>query len=150
MSGIFNSAIFNNAIFNTGDSTVLLGGTPAGPNVNPNAADFFDLPYHAYQREQEKVSKKEQEELVKKQEEIIALRLEAQDNLLKQKEIRARKDKQTKRQLAALEREQTRLMADIHAAMIEIGQWQLINRNNEAIIILMTAFPYLNIGGRMN
>lgn len=142
MPGIFNAAIFNNAIFNTdgtGDGVILLGGTPAGPNVNPNAADFYhyDHPYEAYKREQAA--------LAEKQEAIIAMRLEAQENILRQKEIKTNRDKQSARQLKALERQQEQLTIAIAEAMVELEKRQLISRNNLAILVLVAAYPYINI-----
>lgn len=129
-----------------GDGTSgLLGGTPAGPNVNPNASGFFyETAYQAYQREQASISKK--------QESIIALKLEAQDNLLRQKELSVLKDKQSLRQVKALEREkrqlekeQNLLLLSIDAANQEISARQLVAKNNLAMIVLMGALPYLNI-----
>ncbi len=141
MPGIFNASIFNNAIFNTdgNNGVILLGGTPAGPNVNPNAAGFmYETPYQAYQREQAILSEK--------QDEIIAMRLEAQENILRQKELKDLRDKQSKRQLKALDRQQEQLTIAISEAMIELEKRQLISRNNLAILVLIAAYPYINIG----
>ncbi len=120
-----------------------LGGTPAGPNVNPNAPGFmYDTPYEAFKREQAK--------LAEKQEAVIAMKLEAQANILRKRELEAHRNKQTARQLKALDREQVKLTADIQAAMIELARLDLQSRNNQAIIVLMAAYPYLNIGGTMH
>lgn len=143
--GIFNAAIFNNAVFNTADTgIVLLGGTPAGPNVNPNAANFFyELPYEAYKREQKLISEH--------QDAVIALKLEAQANIVRQRDLQAQRDKQSLRQLKALEREQVALSVAVAKAQEELVKWQQIHNNNMAIIILMAAYPYLNIqGGTMH
>ena len=123
------------------NEVILLGGTPAGPNVNPNAADFYhyETVYQTYQREQEK-----------KQETAISLRIEAQDNLLRQKELKAQHDKQSARQLKALEREQTQLMVNIAAADAEIKKYQLVHKNNMAILALIMACPFFNIGGKIH
>jgi hypothetical protein len=148
-SGFQSSMAQNNAFQIIGsvnpdsNTVILLGGTPAGPNVNPNAPGFFyDTPYEAYKREQAA--------LAEKQEAIIALKLEAQENHLRRKELEKERDKQSKRQLKALEREQHRLEASIQEAMIELASRRLIARNNEAILVLMMAYPFLNIGGTMH
>lgn len=137
----FQSTAFQISGFQIGlqPTLVLLGGTPAGPNVNPNAADFFsyDLPYHAYRREQDA--------LAERQEAIISMRLEAQDNIIRQRELTSYHNKQSARQIKALERKQIELMAAIRSASIDLEKRELIARNNMAILVLMMAFPCLNI-----
>lgn len=150
-STAFSKLAFSPNAFDFGDAPdpntiILLGGTPAGPNINPNAQDFFhyDTPYEAYKREQQALNEK--------QEAIIALKLEAQENLLRQKDLAAENDKQSKRQLKALEREQIQLKAAIESAMTELAQRQKTARNNQAILALLMTCPWLNIAGgsRMN
>lgn len=140
------------------EDIVLLGGTPAGPNVNPNAANYhYEAPYDTYKREQE-------EKVSKKQDTVIKLKLESQDNLLRQKEISAQSDKQSKRQMKALEREQSNLMSSIQAAMDELTELTVaseiqqeqqrrlavIDQNNEAFIIMLAADPFFGLGGSMH
>lgn len=137
MSGIFNPLIFNNSIFNT-DDLILLGGTPGLANENPNY--HFELPFDVYKREQEKI-------LATRQESIIALKIEAQDNLLRVNELKKQQDKQSVRQLKALEKEQVELSKAIQIAMIELQQRKIIINNNLAILILIASYPYLNISG---
>lgn len=136
-----NAFQISGSITPPGPDVILLGGTPAGPDVNPNAPGFFyDHPYDAYQREQGAVREK--------QEIVIALKLETQANLLRLKDLEKERDKQSKRQLKALEREQTRLEVELHSALQELAKRQLIARNNEALLVLVMARPFLTIGGQ--
>lgn len=139
--GIFNSAIFNNAVFNTDETanqTVLLGGGPGKTRSSNSSHYHYHIPSQIYSHE-DKISEK--------QESIINLRVEAQDNLMRQRELIEKQDKQSSRQLAALEREQQKLIVDLQLALIDLQKYDVIKNNNEAILILMMVYPYLNIGG---
>lgn len=76
-----------------------------------------------------------------KQDEVIRLKLEAQEILLKQREVRPNKDKQSKRQLAALEKEYAVLQKEIEAHMqaLQILHENTVKQKNNVLILLLAA-----------
>lgn len=79
-----------------------------------------------------------------KQDEVIRLKLEAQEALLKHRELKPRRDKQSKRQLAALEREYLSLQAEIAAQMLALFELQentVKQRNSVLMLLLLAACP---------
>lgn len=134
---VFSPTVFSSTVFNTGEAdNGWLGGT-------------FDDPY-----ERSRKRRDTQLALKEKEDEIIRLRLEAQELELQKRELDDAKDKQTKRQIAAIERKQAILKQDIadELATLVLMQQAFNRRNEEALALLMSAFPWLNIetGGTMH
>ncbi len=131
MAGIFNSSIFNNAIFNTDGEAIqdtILGGGAHYPDWR---IEHKNDVYRAKEQEQ--------------QDEIIRLRLEAQDILLRQRELKDEKTKQAKRQMLALEREAAQLQIDIQegiAKLLELQKQSVIYQNNLAFMVLTISNPF--------
>lgn len=136
MVGIFNSAIFNNAIFNTNDSpepdTGWLGGT-------------FTDPYYEVEK------RREAKRLRDAEEEFIRLKQEQQEIRLQELEALKVQDKQTERQLAAIERRKQFLSYEIARiiALIEDMNKTIDNDYHiEELLLIYSACPWLTIGGK--
>ncbi len=133
-SASFSTDAFSILAFDFGsappDTTQLLGGT-------------FNDPY-SYQDKQ-----REAKRLREAQEEVIRLKQEQQELRLRELDALESKDKQTKRQLLAMERRKAELAAEVAQIMALIALMQQENqqRNIEAILVLSMAYPWLNIGG---
>lgn len=85
---------------------------------------------------------KKREEI--KQDEVIKLRLESQDIYLAKKELVGKTDKQSKRQLAYLEKQMAKLAKEIQLLMVDLEKLQkdtVKKKNNVLIILLMAACP---------
>jgi len=136
VAGIFSRFIFNNAIFNT-DFVEQALDIIHGPN-NKHHADWRT----EYENEKYRAAKRKEK---LKQEEIIRLRLEAQANLVQQRELKDAKDKQSLRQMAALEREAAQLQMDIQksiAILLELQRQSVVHKNNLAFLVLSMATPF--------
>jgi hypothetical protein len=133
MAGIFSRFIFNNAIFNTdGEATSL--------DIIHGSNDKWSKDWRTdYENEAYKAKKRAQED------EITRLRLEAQDNLLRQRELKDENNKQSLRQMLALKRESEQLHLDIQKNLLKLLELQnesVINKNNLAFIVLSMATPF--------
>lgn len=107
--------------------------------------DSGGIPYVRYANVEYALAK-ERERI--KQEEIIRLRLEAQELLMRERELADKRDKQSRRQLAALEKEKASLMADIQYQLVALEKLQKITvqRKNRVIMLLLTAAcPFNNL-----
>lgn len=84
-----------------------------------------------------------------KQEEIIRLRLEAQDALMRKRELSAaRETKQSLRQIRALEKEYAALEQEVAyqlAALEELQKLTTKRKNNLILILLSAASPFASI-----
>ncbi len=122
------------------DGDTVLGGT-------------FNDPYEYARKGRESLEAAARQEAVReKQEEIIRLKLEAQALRTQELAIVEAKDKQTQRQLMAMQRRQMELADDI-AQMItalKLIQNTKEQRNMEALMVLSLAYPWMNIGGTMH
>lgn len=136
MVGIFNSSIFNNAIFNT--------DSPAVEETTGDSWIQYDPSALRATREMQAAKKRERI----KQDEIIAKRLEAQELLLRKRELQDLQDKQSLRQMAFLEREYLELQNEIMAQMaaLEILQKQAIQRRKAVtFLLMMAASPFTSL-----
>lgn len=87
-----------------------------------------------------------------KEEEIIRLKLEAQDSLMRQRELQALADLNSKRQLLALKQAaaiREMIMQEELAKLVELQRLSMIYRNNLAFLVLAMSTPF-GIGGTMN
>ena len=128
---LFNPSIFNNQIFNTGN-----GAPEETPGDSPTR--------HSYDLYLEKERK-----LQAKQEEIIALRLEAQENLLRKREFEASKEKQNTRQIAALNRREAEIQTELLALLNQLSELSVQSKqrqNEEALLVLSMAYPFISLG----
>lgn len=89
-----------------------------------------------------------QEQLAKQEQSVIELQLEAQDVRVRELELLDAQDKQSRKQLAALQAEYIRLQSLIEAELMfrEIYAAALLTyRNNQALLVLSMSMPFLNI-----
>ena len=90
-------------------------------------------------------------ELKAKEERIIRLQQEAQDLRLRQIELEKLKEKQSARQLAALNDEISRILELIaqEIRFRQILERKLFDlRNDEAILVISMSMPFLNLGAK--
>lgn len=131
--GIFNSAIFNNQVFNTGVEDV--GGLP-----------YIDPYSSVYLRRREFEEAEKQRKI--KEEEVIRLKLAAQESILKKRELQDKLDKQSLRQLRALEIEYEQLQKDLLyqlAALDKLHKESVKKRNKLITLLLFAACPFTAI-----
>jgi len=107
---------------------------------------YGDSTRHSYDLylEKEKARK-----LRAKQEEIIALRLEAQENLLRKREFEASKEKQNTRQIAALNRREAEIQTELLALLNQLSELSVQSKqrqNEEALLVLSMAYPFISLG----
>lgn len=76
-----------------------------------------------------------------KEDEVIRLKVESQELLLKKRELGKPTDKQSKRQLAALEKEYSALQIEIAAQMFVLDKLQIeaVKRKNNVLLLLLSA-----------
>jgi hypothetical protein len=81
-----------------------------------------------------------------KQQEILRLKIEAQELLVKKEEIKSQKDKQTKRQLAALESKYQELLQEEREQLRLLDEMQqaVVRQRNLIIFLLLQASCPLN------
>lgn len=134
---VFSASVYKPTVYLTGDSpqeSGLLGGT-------------FNDPYaHSDKQREAKRLREAQEEVIRLKQEQQQLRL---DELEAQKASLEAKDKQTKRQLNAMNRRKDELAEEVARlmALISIMQQENQQRNAEALLVLSMAFPWMRIGG---
>lgn len=145
--GLFNSAIFNNQVFNTGDSVVIIHGPGNGPWHRNWRTDYENQKYRDAKKSA--ADAKERERI--KEDEIIRLKLEAQDSLLRQRELQLLKDKNSRKQLLALQQAaaiREAVMLEELAKLVELQRLSMLYRNNLAFLVLAMSLPF-GIGGAM-
>lgn len=110
---------------------------------SPQAEEIYgDSTRHSYDLYLEKEKKRK---LQAKQEEIISLRLEAQENLLRKRELEALKEKQNTRQLQALIRREAEIKTELLAMLGQLREMdEQFNkrRHEDDLVALMLAFPF--------
>lgn len=91
--------------------------------------------------------------LESKKDKVIELKLEAQEVVIKKKEFSAADDKQSRRQLRALDRKSEELALQINELMEAIHKIEIAANlkasNDSALTVLQLAYPFLNFGGTM-
>lgn len=83
-----------------------------------------------------------------KEDEVIRLKVESQELLLKKRELGNPTDKQSRRQLAALEKEYYALQIEIAAQMSILDRLQIVavkQKNNVLLLLLSAACPFSTI-----
>lgn len=127
-------SVFNGLVFS---STVYL------TDVNPVVNTVGDSRMHSYDLYLEK---EKQRKLKAKQDEIIALRLEAQENLVKKRELEAAKEKQNTRQLQATVRREAEINEELLALLGQLmlleQEFNMRRHREEELIVLMLALPF--------
>lgn len=133
---IFSATVFKASVYDTGGAVDngWLGGT-------------FKDPY--FESEKRKAQLASIKALKEAQDEVIRIKMEQQELRLQELADLEVKDKQTARQLAAMRRKKAELNNEVIKMMALIRQMEdeRTRRNNEAIMILSMAFPWLKIGG---
>lgn len=108
------------------------------------ASNWKLWPDHDIKRRNDEYRAKVDEEN-RKQNEIIALKLEAQVLRAQEIELRKEKSKQAARQVKALEKEISQLMATIEkemAILFEIQRQSMIYKRNIEFLVLLMASPF--------
>lgn len=107
----------------------------------------FKDPY--FESEKRKAQLARIEALKEAQDEVIRIKMEQQELRLQELAAIEARDKQTARQLAAVNRRKAELADEVIKTMALIEQFENEKklRNNEALMILSMAFPWLKIGG---
>ncbi len=104
---------------------------------------YGDSTLHSYDLYLEK---EKQRKIKAKQEEIIALRLEAQENLIKKRELEAAAEKQNTRQLQATIRRESEINKELLAMLTQLSelerQFNMRRAQEEELIVLMLALPF--------
>jgi septal ring factor EnvC (AmiA/AmiB activator) len=132
---VFSPTVYSSTVYDTGEAdNGWLGGT-------------FNDPYrNADSRREERDRLEAQREA---EEEVIRLKQQQQALRLEQLAAQQRRDKQTSRQLAAISRrgEELQALVDTQLALIAAMQQQKQQAKQDALLVLMMACPWINLGG---